>query len=106
MFLENIEQAVGITWLVPRERLARSLVAVVDGIALAWLVDGDDVAATTTLAGFADFLASQAATFPRELIDGPAASEGAEPSAPLTYLGASGQPGASATLPEHASSHA
>lgn len=106
VFLENIEQAVGITWLVPRERLARSLVAVVDGIALAWLVDGDDVAATTTLAGFADFLATQAATFPRELIDGPATRQHEAPAQPLTYLGASGEPSASATLPEHASSHA
>ncbi len=99
-------QAVGITWLVPGVGLARSLVAVVDGIALAWLVDGDDAAATTTLAGFADFLASQAATFPRELIDGPAARDDEAPASTLSYLRGTGEPGASTTLPEHASSHA
>jgi AcrR family transcriptional regulator len=101
VFLENIEQAVGITWLVPRARLARSLVAVVDGIALAWLVDGDDEAATTTLAGFADFLASQAATFPRELIDGSLTQDGAAPGGAHAYGGSAG-----ATLAEHASSNA
>lgn len=108
VFLENIEEAVGITWLVPRERLARSLVAVVDGIALAWLVDGDDAAATTTLSGFCDFLASQAATFPRELMDGGLAP-GADASAPGGALAVTDPDQGTSTpaaLPEHASTHA
>lgn len=69
VFLERIEEAIGITWLVPRARLARTVIAMIDGISLAWLVDGDDAAAVTTLTDFAEFLASQAATLPPGLSD-------------------------------------
>ena len=59
-FLERIEHGAGIAWLVPRQALARITVAVVDGLALAWLVDGDEAAGRAQMLGFARFLMSQA----------------------------------------------
>jgi len=45
---------------VPRATLARSIVAVVDGFSLAWLVDGDSETARQGLQGFGRFLATMA----------------------------------------------
>ncbi|HZL02639.1 MAG TPA: TetR family transcriptional regulator [Cellulomonas sp.] len=61
VFLEHIEQGAGIRWKVPRRQLARTIVAVVDGFTLAWLVDGDDEAGKAGMLGFARFLETQAA---------------------------------------------
>jgi len=58
--LAYVERAAGVTWVVPREVIARTIVAVVDGFSLAWLVDGDDEAAIRGLRGFAKFLTSLA----------------------------------------------
>lgn len=61
LFLSEIEQAAGIVWTAPRERLARSIIAAIDGFSLAWLVDDDEEAALDGLHLFAQFLASQTA---------------------------------------------
>jgi len=60
VFLERIEHGASIAWTIPRADLARTVVALVDGYALAWLTDGDDNAAVRGLRTFATFLASQA----------------------------------------------
>lgn len=60
VFLERLEHGAGIRWAVPRDALARTVVAVVDGFALAWLVDGDDDAAVAGMRGFAGFLTTLA----------------------------------------------
>jgi AcrR family transcriptional regulator len=61
VFLQHIEQGAGIRWTVPRRHLARTVIAVVDGFTLAWLVDGDDEAGKLGMLGFARFLETQAA---------------------------------------------
>jgi AcrR family transcriptional regulator len=61
IFLQHIEQGAGVRWIVPYRQLARTIVAVVDGFALAWLVDGDDEAGRAGMLGFARFLETQAA---------------------------------------------
>lgn len=58
--LEEIARISRVRWVVPVPRLARATVAVVDGLSLAWLVDGDDEIARQTIAGFGKFLATQA----------------------------------------------
>jgi AcrR family transcriptional regulator len=60
VFLERIEHSAGISWVVPRRQLARTAVAIIDGFALAWLVDGDDRSAHEGMLGFARFLQTQA----------------------------------------------
>jgi AcrR family transcriptional regulator len=54
--LRGIEQAAGVTFAVPLDRLARTVVAVVDGYSLAWLVDGDEELAREGMHGFGQFL--------------------------------------------------
>jgi len=49
-----------VEWTTPVRRLARLCVAALDGVALAWLVDGDDDAAYAALASFADHIATHA----------------------------------------------
>ena len=61
VFLQHIEQGAGIRWNVPRRHLARTIIAVVDGFTLAWLVDGDEEAGKLGMLGFARFLETQAA---------------------------------------------
>jgi len=58
--LDLVERAAGVGWAVPRAKLARSIVAVVDGFSLAWLVDGDSETARLGLQGFGRFLATMA----------------------------------------------
>jgi len=50
----------GVGWTVPVDALARLCVTAINGVAFAWLVDGDDEAANATLASFADHIAAQA----------------------------------------------
>lgn len=71
--LQLVERASGISWSVPRAALARTVIAVVDGISLAWLVDGDDEAALSALQGFGRFLASVAV--PGELVEEPVGAD-------------------------------
>lgn len=59
LFLERIEHGAQVSWSVPREVLARTVVAMIDGYALAWLVDGDDQLAVEGLHRFARYLATQ-----------------------------------------------
>jgi AcrR family transcriptional regulator len=54
--LRGIEAAGGVTFTVPLETLARTVVAVVDGYSLAWLVDGDEQRAREGVHGFGRFL--------------------------------------------------
>lgn len=58
--LDRISDACGVTWSVPVERMARMMVAVTDGVTLAWLVDRDNDAAVAALDAFADQLAGLA----------------------------------------------
>ena len=55
-----MERSAHVSWSVPRGTLARTIVAVVDGFSLAWLVDGDSEAARNGLQGFGRFLATVA----------------------------------------------
>jgi AcrR family transcriptional regulator len=71
--LEQVERATGVGWSVPRAVLARTVIAVVDGFSLAWLVDGDDGAALAGLLGFGRFLATLAE--PAELAAEPVAAD-------------------------------
>jgi AcrR family transcriptional regulator len=48
------------TWRRPVAELAGEALAVVDGVTLRWLVDGDGAAARARLTSFADYLATQA----------------------------------------------
>lgn len=59
-FLEQVADASGMRWTVPTEVLARGVAAVLDGYALAWLVDHDDDAARAGLRAFATILARAA----------------------------------------------
>jgi AcrR family transcriptional regulator len=56
--LDLVERSARVGWSVPRSTLARSVVAVIDGFSLAWLVDGDSEAARTGLQGFGRYLAT------------------------------------------------
>ena len=71
--LRGVEQAAGVSFTVPIDHLARTVVAVVDGYSLAWLVDGDEAKARQGLHGFGRFLFASAVpavpTAPRGLDD-------------------------------------
>lgn len=54
--LRGVEQAANVTFTVPLDTLARTVVAVVDGYSLAWLVDGDEAKAREGMHGFGKFL--------------------------------------------------
>lgn len=56
--LDLVERSAHVSWSVPRGVIARSIVAVVDGFSLAWLVDGDSEAARNGLQGFGRYLAT------------------------------------------------
>ena len=56
--LDLVERSAHVGWSVPRGTLARTIVAVIDGFSLAWLVDGDSDAARSGLQGFGRYLAT------------------------------------------------
>jgi TetR/AcrR family transcriptional regulator, regulator of biofilm formation and stress response len=56
--LELVAGTAGARWTLPLPQLARMLVAVTDGVTLAWLIDRDADAALDALDAFADSLAS------------------------------------------------
>jgi AcrR family transcriptional regulator len=56
--LDLVERSAHVGWSVPRAHLARTVVAVIDGFSLAWLVDGDSDAARNGLQGFGRYLAT------------------------------------------------
>ncbi len=58
LFLTRIAEVTHVEWTVPLEPLCRSMIAVVDGYSLAWLVDGDDEAARGGLHGYGGYLAT------------------------------------------------
>ena len=58
--LDLVERSARVGWSVPRSSLARTVVAVIDGFSLAWLVDGDSEAARSGLQGFGRFLVTVA----------------------------------------------
>jgi AcrR family transcriptional regulator len=60
--LRGIEHAAGVRFTVPLERLARTIVAVIDGYSLAWLVDGDEEKAREGMHGFGQFLLTTTAS--------------------------------------------
>lgn len=58
LFLRRIAEVTQVEWVVPLGPLCRSMIAVVDGYSLAWLVDGDDEAARAGLYGYVSYLAT------------------------------------------------
>ena len=58
--LNLVERTAHVSWTVPRSTLARTVVAVIDGFSLAWLVDGDSEAARAGLQGIGRYLAAVA----------------------------------------------
>ncbi|WP_066040459.1 TetR/AcrR family transcriptional regulator [Herbiconiux solani] len=69
--LREASTATGCTWARPEEQLAADLVALTDGIVLAWLADGDDVRARATIAFAARALAAEAHPAPARPTEGP-----------------------------------
>ncbi len=55
-FLDDVARRADVEWTVPRDDLARMIIAVIDGLALAWLVDDDDTASLAGLHHFAGYL--------------------------------------------------
>lgn len=55
-FLEDVADSCGVRWTTPTDVLARGVLAILDGYALAWLVDHDDAAARAGLRAFASAL--------------------------------------------------
>ncbi|GHS89778.1 putative transcriptional regulator, TetR family protein [Actinomycetota bacterium] len=55
-FVDDVARRADIEWTVPRDELARMIIAVIDGLSLAWLVDGDDAASLAGLHHFAGYL--------------------------------------------------
>lgn len=58
--LDDVASAAGVRWTLPLPQLAKMIVAVTDGVTLAWLVDHDSGAALTALDAFADQIANLA----------------------------------------------
>jgi AcrR family transcriptional regulator len=58
-FLESVAEAAGIEWTEPAEELAKTVIAINEGITLQWLVDRDDEAVQRRYATFLDYLAGQ-----------------------------------------------
>jgi AcrR family transcriptional regulator len=56
--LLGVEQSARVRFTVPVEELARTVVAIVDGYSLAWLVDGDEGRARAGMHGFGRYLLS------------------------------------------------
>ena len=52
--------AVGATWKLPLDQMARLLVALISGLTLAWLADRDDASAAATMDFAADSIAALA----------------------------------------------
>jgi AcrR family transcriptional regulator len=67
--LDLVEQTAHVGWAIPRGDLARTVVAVIDGYSLAWLVDGDSEAARAGLQVFGRYLATMAVPVALEPID-------------------------------------
>ena len=58
--LELAAATTGSVWTRSVEELAGEVLAVVDGVTLRWLVDGDSAAARARLSSFASYLTTQA----------------------------------------------
>jgi AcrR family transcriptional regulator len=58
VFLETVAASAGIEWAVPIDTMTRIVTTTIDGVVLAWLVDGDDEAAHSQLRLFAEALAT------------------------------------------------
>lgn len=67
--LRGIEVAAGVSFTIPLEVLARTVVAVVDGYSLAWLVDGDEQRARDGVRGFGTFLHQMTVPSPSGALD-------------------------------------
>jgi AcrR family transcriptional regulator len=59
-FFDQLAQAARVTWSLPVSTLARLMVALNEGVTLAWLIDRDGARARTTYAAFADLIAEVA----------------------------------------------
>ena len=59
--LEQIADVANVEWVQPVPEIARAVVAFVDGVSLAWLVDGDDDAARESMSRFGHFLSTRTA---------------------------------------------
>lgn len=74
--LARAARATAVEWTVPVRQVARLCVAAVNGVALAWLVDGDDAAADAALVSFADHITTHAAPAGALTTVGPASTAG------------------------------
>jgi AcrR family transcriptional regulator len=59
-FFEQLAEVAGVTWTTPVNTLARFMVALNEGVTLAWLIDRDGTRARTTYAAFTDLIAQLA----------------------------------------------
>ena len=58
--LDLVERTAHVGWTIPRGDIARTVVAIIDGYSLAWLVDGDSDAARAGLLAFGRYLSTMA----------------------------------------------
>jgi AcrR family transcriptional regulator len=63
-FFEQLAEVAGVTWTTPVNTLARFMVALNEGVTLAWLIDRDGTRARTTYAAFTDLIAQLAVPRP------------------------------------------
>lgn len=59
-FFDHLAQVTEVTWSVPMSTLARFMVALNEGVTLAWLIDRDGARARTTYATFTDLIVAVA----------------------------------------------
>ena len=62
MLLERGAEVTGVEWTMPIEQLARILIAITDGLTVAWLADRDDEAAGLLMDFAAESIAALART--------------------------------------------
>ncbi len=62
VLLERGAEVTGVEWTMPIEQLARTLIAITDGLTIAWLADRDDEAAGLLMDFAADSIAALART--------------------------------------------
>ena len=77
--LDLVERTAHVGWSVPRGDIARTVVAVIDGYSLAWLVDGDSDAARAGLLAFGRYLSTMAVPVALEPVGADAGDAAATP---------------------------
>lgn len=65
VLLEHGAELTGVEWTLPIDQLARILIAITDGLTIAWLADRDDLAAAHLMDFAADTIGALAVSAPR-----------------------------------------